>query len=930
MAFNRDSTLDIALGTGSWTGGVSDGTTLWFVNFTGNQAVAYVAATRARDSAKDIALLAGDFAGGLSDGTTLWFVDFTLNQARAYVAATRARDSAKDIALGTGSWQGGLFDGTTLWFVDDTSNQAAAYVAATRARDSAKDIAFGTGSWTGGVSDGTTLWFTDSATDTLSAYLASDQSRQAADDITHADLAGSLLGGVYANGIAWIVEPDDNIAIAFRQDLPDAEAPAVAIDAVANHNEGGTVTLGATLTGGTYDTVDYLWSIDSGGGSIDDPTAETPVYTDPDVSFNTSVTLRLTITANGTGTNAADGTSATASDTEQFAVFFVADIIPDAAAPTVAINAIGTVDESTTQPLTATLTGGSYDALAYLWEVVSGGGAISNATSASASYNAPAVTSDESVQVRLTVTASGTGTNAIDGTSDTGIDFENLIVEDIPTHPTSWRLFVADRTGNQIFELNPDALESSTAALRDLPSGFTNPRGMTVFNGRLLVVDTATRELHEIDPDGADTEGTLLRVMPTGLTSPQGMTVFEGRLLIADTTGDELWEIDPDGADGEGLAIRNLPSGVTSPTGMTVFNGRLFIADSDGDELWEIDPDGADGEGTELRSLPSGLDSPQGMTVFEGRLLIADSSGDELWEIDPDGADGEGTELGDLPTTLMFPSAMAAFNFPAVAPSVTITTANPFTYPLNLGTYNFDSQVDLPNRQLIPAALSEGRAVAYLSRLRLSDFRGLGGEGVIDFYTEAEDGTSGADLISAWETYAEAIVLSNAAAGDITIAGPSAPRLSTNRCRLNPTVGRRSNWQALDTWISNVSGAITLTLDAGTADVDENQTLAISAEISGGKYDALAYAWSDDGAGGSFSVLEAATVYTAPSVSSHGDPHHYRHCHSYRHWHQRCRRDKRHSHRRASVNCQERCAGSRRKCRRCFLGIRSTPANRNT
>ena len=245
-------------------------------------------------------------------------------------------------------------------------------------------------------------------------------------------LQAVLNGGVYANGIAWIVEPDADTAIAFRQDLePDAEAPTVTIDAIANHNEGSTVTLGATLTGGTYDTVDYLWSIDSGGGSIDDPTAETPVYTDPDVSFNTSVTLRLTITANGTGTNAADGTSDTASDTEQFAVFFVADI-PDATAPTVAIDAIGTVDEGTTQSLTATLTGGTYDALAYLWEVVSGNGTISNSTSASATYNAPAVTSDESVQVRLTVTASGTGTNAADGTSDDGIDFESFTVEDVP------------------------------------------------------------------------------------------------------------------------------------------------------------------------------------------------------------------------------------------------------------------------------------------------------------------------------------------------------------------------------------------------------------------------------------------------------------------------------------------------------------------
>ena len=61
-----------------------------------------------------------------------------------------------------------------------------------------------------------------------------------------------------------------------------------------------------------------------------------------------------------------------------------------------------------------------------------GNGTISNSTSASATYNAPAVTSDESVQVRLTVTASGTGTNAADGTSDDGIDFESFTVEDVP------------------------------------------------------------------------------------------------------------------------------------------------------------------------------------------------------------------------------------------------------------------------------------------------------------------------------------------------------------------------------------------------------------------------------------------------------------------------------------------------------------------
>ena len=182
-----------------------------------------MAATRARDSAKDISLGTGGWTGGASDGTTLWFVDNSSDEARAYVAATRARDSAKDISLGAGIWTGAVSDGTTLWFTELTGNQVRAYVAATRARDAAKDIAIGTGDWSGGLSDGTTLWFVEGNSDAIIAYLASDQSRQAADDITHADLAGSLNGGVYANGTAWFVEPDADTAIAFRQTTPTVD-----------------------------------------------------------------------------------------------------------------------------------------------------------------------------------------------------------------------------------------------------------------------------------------------------------------------------------------------------------------------------------------------------------------------------------------------------------------------------------------------------------------------------------------------------------------------------------------------------------------------------------------------------------------------------------------------------------------------------------
>ena len=39
------------------------------------RAQAYVAATGARDAAKDINLGSGAWSGGISDGTTLWFIN---------------------------------------------------------------------------------------------------------------------------------------------------------------------------------------------------------------------------------------------------------------------------------------------------------------------------------------------------------------------------------------------------------------------------------------------------------------------------------------------------------------------------------------------------------------------------------------------------------------------------------------------------------------------------------------------------------------------------------------------------------------------------------------------------------------------------------------------------------------------------------------
>ena len=126
--------------------------------------------------------------------------------------------AGKDISLGTGTWTRRVFPtGSRFGSWRTRRFKRDAYVAATRARDASQ----GYRPWHGNLDWRVFRWHhalvhKKAATDDdIIAYLASDQSRQSADDITHADLAGSLNGGLYANGIAWIVEPDADTAIAF-------------------------------------------------------------------------------------------------------------------------------------------------------------------------------------------------------------------------------------------------------------------------------------------------------------------------------------------------------------------------------------------------------------------------------------------------------------------------------------------------------------------------------------------------------------------------------------------------------------------------------------------------------------------------------------------------------------------------------------------
>ena len=264
--------------------------------------------------------------------------------------------------------------------------------------------------------------------------------------------------------------------------LPVAAAPAVTINAIPAGDEGSTVQLGAALTGGTYDgALDYAWT--ATGGTLANADTATPTWTRPAVNANTNYTLRLTVTARGAGTNARNGTSATANTSRTAQVRNLVQL-PVAAAPTVTIDAIPAGDEGYTVQLGANVTGGTYDgAVDYAWSV--NGGSLNDATLATPTWTRPAVSANTNYTVNLTVTVRGTGTVARNGSSDTASASASATVRDIPRltvttlasnltipwdldfTPDGTMLFT-ERAGKLSARLTDGTVQAVTAALGDV------------------------------------------------------------------------------------------------------------------------------------------------------------------------------------------------------------------------------------------------------------------------------------------------------------------------------------------------------------------------------------------------------------------------------------------------------------------------------
>ena len=236
-----------------------------------------------------------------------------------------------------------------------------------------------------------------------------------------------------------------------------------------------------------------------------------------------------------------------------------------AVAPTVTIAAVGTVDEGSTQALSAEVADGIYDTLAYAWTVESGGGSIGG-TGASVTYTPPDVDIDTLVTVRCTVTASGTGTLAVDGTSDTALDEEDFTVIPLTTAPS-----FADDTGDAQDWIQGTAITPITvpvasgiptptyAAVGSLSAGISFNTSTRVISGTPTATGSSTITIRATNSEGSDdwsvaytilttsTSWTLIADATSGNTLAYTIiglangTVYEIEVRASNSQGDGPW-----------------------------------------------------------------------------------------------------------------------------------------------------------------------------------------------------------------------------------------------------------------------------------------------------------------------------------------------------------------------------------------------------
>jgi len=169
------------------------------------------------------------------------------------------------------------------------------------------------------------------------------------------------------------------------------QAPVIVVNTNETSNEGSVVTFDASATtDAENDTLTYQW-VQLTGATVElsGQNTATLSFTAPQVSNDEFLTFELTVN---------DGRDSTTTEVEVL-------VLQVNIAPTVSIDShTSSFDEGATVSLTATGADEDDDALSYAWEQTSGPTVtLSGASSASVTFTAPAVSSDQSLEFKVTV-----------------------------------------------------------------------------------------------------------------------------------------------------------------------------------------------------------------------------------------------------------------------------------------------------------------------------------------------------------------------------------------------------------------------------------------------------------------------------------------------------------------------------------------------
>ena len=120
----------------------------------------------------------------------------------------------------------------------------------------------------------------------------------------------------YGTGTNALDETSDTVSTtstaSVKAVLPAVSLPTVAIDEIADGDEGTPVQVSAAVAGGLYDgPPQYSWAATE--GSFDDHTSASPTWTRPSVNTDTDHTVSLSVTVRGNGEEAARGSVGTVS-----------------------------------------------------------------------------------------------------------------------------------------------------------------------------------------------------------------------------------------------------------------------------------------------------------------------------------------------------------------------------------------------------------------------------------------------------------------------------------------------------------------------------------------------------------------------------------------------------------------------------------------